>query len=165
MESRKGVIFMSRTRKKYSTSNVFFMISGKRNLSSPSCSTFPTDIGSRWDIFEEHLWKYRDDALYQKTLVEQKRLFKFLIGLNKNLDDVRGRILSKRPIPSLQEAFTEVRREHSHKKVMLGKQDPSSNFEASPFISLERQSSTNNRKQQERVKCDHYHKLGHMKDT
>ena len=57
------------------------------------------------DMFEEHHWKCNNDALFYKKIVEQKRLYKFLIGLNKNLDEVRGRILSKQPFPGLREAF------------------------------------------------------------
>ncbi|RVW29262.1 Retrovirus-related Pol polyprotein from transposon TNT 1-94, partial [Vitis vinifera] len=45
------------------------------------------------------------------TIVEGKRVFKFLLGLNKNLDEIRGRIMGVKPLPSLREAFSEVRRE------------------------------------------------------
>jgi hypothetical protein len=46
-------------------------------------------------------------------IVEQKRTFKFLLGLNKNLDEVRGRIMRTKPFPNLREAFSEVRCEES----------------------------------------------------
>ncbi|RVX18623.1 Retrovirus-related Pol polyprotein from transposon RE1 [Vitis vinifera] len=55
-----------------------------------------------------------------RQIVEQKRLFKFFLGLNRELDDVRGRIMGIKPLPSLREAFSEVRREESRKKVMMG---------------------------------------------
>ncbi|RVW16161.1 Retrovirus-related Pol polyprotein from transposon RE2 [Vitis vinifera] len=45
------------------------------------------------------------------TIVEGKHVFKFLLGLNKNLDEIRGRIMGVKPLPSLREAFSEVRRE------------------------------------------------------
>ena len=32
-------------------------------------------------------------------------MFKFLLGLNKNLDEIRGRIIGVKPLPSLREAF------------------------------------------------------------
>ena len=51
--------------------------------------------------------------------MEKKRLYKFFIGLNKNLDGVRERILGTKPFPSLREAFAEIRREESRMKVML----------------------------------------------
>ena len=80
-------------------------------------------------MFEELHWKCSEDVLYYKKIVEKKHLYKFLIGLNKNLDEVRGRILSKQPLPSLREAFAEVRKEESRKKVMMGVQNTPSNAE------------------------------------
>ncbi|KAA8530837.1 hypothetical protein F0562_005539 [Nyssa sinensis] len=54
------------------------------------------------------------------TIVEGKRVFKFLLGLNKNLDEIRGRIIGVKPLPSLREAFSEVHREESRKNLMMG---------------------------------------------
>lgn len=59
------------------------------------------------------LWKCPEDAEKYKQTVEQKKLFKFLLGLNKELDGVRGQIMGTRPLPSLSEAFSEVRCEES----------------------------------------------------
>ena len=42
------------------------------------------------------------------------------MGLDKSLDEVRGRILGTKPLPSLREAFSKVRREESCKRVMMG---------------------------------------------
>lgn len=44
---------------------------------------------------------------------ETKRVFELLTGLPQELDDVRERILSRRPLYSICEAFTEVRWEKS----------------------------------------------------
>ena len=53
------------------------------------------------DMFESYQWKCpEDDALYRK-IVEQKRVFKFLMGLSKDLDDVRGRMIRTKPLSSL----------------------------------------------------------------
>ncbi|RVX11272.1 Retrovirus-related Pol polyprotein from transposon RE1 [Vitis vinifera] len=71
------------------------------------------------DLFETHSWKCSDDAATYRQIVEQKRLFKFFLGLNRELDDVRGRIMGIKPLPSLREAFSKVRREESRKKVMM----------------------------------------------
>ena len=72
------------------------------------------------DLFETHEWKCPEDRAYFKKIVETKGVFKFLMELDKSLDEVRGRILRTKPLPSLQEAFSEVRREKSRKRVMLG---------------------------------------------
>ena len=56
--------------------------------------------------------------MYRK-LVEQKRTIRFLLGLNKDLDEVRGRIMGIKPLPTIREAFAKVRREESRKKLMI----------------------------------------------
>jgi hypothetical protein len=71
-------------------------------------------------MFEIHNWNCPEDTVLYKRITEQKRTFKFLLGLNKNLDEVRGRIMGTKPLPNLREAFSEVRREESRKKVMMG---------------------------------------------
>ena len=44
------------------------------------------------DMFEEHDWKCPDDGNKYMKIIEKKRLYKFLLGLNKELDGVQGRI-------------------------------------------------------------------------
>ncbi|KAL3523023.1 hypothetical protein ACH5RR_015857 [Cinchona calisaya] len=53
------------------------------------------------DVFEEYHWECPNDARRFKEIVEKKRIFKFLMGLNKNLDEVWGRILGMKPLPSV----------------------------------------------------------------
>lgn len=55
--------------------------------------------------------------------------FVFLARLNHNLDEVRGRILGRKPLPSIREVFSEVRREKARQKVMLTNPKPKSNLE------------------------------------
>ena len=43
------------------------------------------------DLFEEHNWSCPGDEIRYRQIIEQKIIYKFLIGLNKNLDEVRGR--------------------------------------------------------------------------
>lgn len=40
-------------------------------------------------------------------------------GLNRNLDDVRGRVVARDPFPSPEDAFADVRREEMRRKVMF----------------------------------------------
>ena len=47
-------------------------------------------------------------------------MYKFLLGLNKNLDEIRGRLMGVKPLRSLREAFFEVHCEESKKKLMMG---------------------------------------------
>lgn len=72
------------------------------------------------DLFYVPDWKCKDDASFYQKMLDRERLFDFLHGLNRELDEVRGRILGKSPLPSVREAFAEVRREESRKRVMMG---------------------------------------------
>ncbi|RVW24010.1 Retrovirus-related Pol polyprotein from transposon RE2 [Vitis vinifera] len=79
-----------------------------------------TRLWRQLDTFEVHNWNCVTDGFLYKKIVEGKRVFKFLLGLNKNLDEIRGRIMGVKPLPSLREAFSEVRREESRKNLMMG---------------------------------------------
>ncbi|RVW43757.1 Retrovirus-related Pol polyprotein from transposon TNT 1-94 [Vitis vinifera] len=70
-----------------------------------------TRLWRQLDTFEVHNWNCVTDGFLYKKIVERKRVFKFLLGLNKNLDEIRGRIMGVKPLPSLREAFSEVHRE------------------------------------------------------
>ena len=66
-----------------------------------------------------HEWKcLKDEALY-KQIIEKKYVFKFLMGVNKDLDEVYGRILGTKSLPTIQEVILKVRLEESHQKVMM----------------------------------------------
>nr|GMD39400.1 Retrovirus-related Pol polyprotein from transposon RE1 [Ipomoea batatas] len=75
------------------------------------------------DLFETPSWKCPEDAAKYRQIMEQKKLFKFLLGLNEELDDVRGRIMGTKQLPSPMEAFSKIRREESRKKVMMGSKE------------------------------------------
>lgn len=59
----------------------------------------------------------KDSARYMKKMKNDK-VYMFLAGLNKNLDEIRGRILGRKPLPSLREVFSKVRREEGWRKVI-----------------------------------------------
>lgn len=46
-----------------------------------------------------------------RSVVEKKQILKFLLGINHSLDEVRGRLLGTKPLPSLRAMFSEVRHE------------------------------------------------------
>ncbi|GMP80639.1 hypothetical protein CsSME_00035660 [Camellia sinensis var. sinensis] len=63
-----------------------------------------TRLWRQLDTFEVHNWQCVADGLLYKKIVEGKRVFKFLLGLNTNLDEIRGRIMGVKPLPSLRES-------------------------------------------------------------
>ncbi|KAL8101714.1 hypothetical protein AgCh_033561 [Apium graveolens] len=60
------------------------------------------------DMFECIEWDCTKDSLKFQNIIEKERIFTFLAGLNRNLDEVRGRILSMKPLPSIHEVCSEV---------------------------------------------------------
>lgn len=79
-----------------------------------------TRLWQKIDLYDNHKWTCSTDGVLYKKIVETKRVFKLLSGLNKDLDEVRGRVLSIKPLPSLREAFSAIRHEKSRRKVMMG---------------------------------------------
>ena len=120
----------------------------------------------------------RDSVRFKKKM-ENERVFEFLAGLNCELDNVRSRVLSRRPLPSIREVFSEVRREESRRRVMLdhsvgpegsalltygphGPHGPYAIAGRGPSVAG---SSGPSPRQSKRTYCEHCKKLGHTKDT
>lgn len=137
-----------------------------------SVTIYFTTLQRYWqqvDLYEAHEWKCPEDSLYFKKFFEKKRIFKFLMGLDQSLDEVRGRILSTKPLPSLREVFSEVRREESRKQVMMGKLEPSPHYDNSAFVASDSTAlasrSSDFRPRRGRPWCEHCKKPGHYKET
>ncbi|KAF7812603.1 uncharacterized protein G2W53_033579 [Senna tora] len=116
------------------------------------------------DLLESYNWSCLTNAQYFKKLVEEKRLYKFLLGLNETFEDVRGRILGRNPLPSPKEAFSKVQREESRKKINNTNTshtplEHSALTTRGPVQQLQRQGIPTTKY------CDHCHKKGHTKDT
>lgn len=68
------------------------------------------------DLYEIHEWEFPKDGTMYKQIVEKKPIFKFLMRLNKDLDEVWGIVLGTKPLPSIHEAVSEVRQEECRKR-------------------------------------------------
>jgi len=77
------------------------------------------ELWHEMDMFYTLSWEAPADSTQYNKMIEKDRIFDFLHGLNPDLDEVRGRILGTKPLLSLKEVFSEVRREESRQKVML----------------------------------------------
>ncbi|XP_056174835.1 uncharacterized protein LOC130140180 [Syzygium oleosum] len=95
---------------------------------------------------------------------ENDRVYMFLAGLNRSLDEVRGRILGRKPLPSIREVFSEVRREESRRRIMLHDSETSvsSISENSALVSRGPDSEEDRRK---KPWCEHCKKPWHTKET
>ncbi|RVW12513.1 hypothetical protein CK203_082418 [Vitis vinifera] len=91
------------------------------------------------DLFETHSWKCSDDAATYRKIVEQKRLFKFFLGLNRELDD-------KESDDGIQRATCPT-------------------LDASALAARSFNSSGGDRQKRDRPWCDYCKKPGHYKET
>lgn len=115
------------------------------------------------DVLEEYTWSCSSDATNYKQIVERKRIYKFLFGLNNVFEDVRGRTMSTRPLSSLREVFSLVRREESRKKLISGSSNSNTTIESSALVvrGPQTQGADSNQKKQGKPWCDHCQKSDH----
>ncbi|RVX15883.1 Retrovirus-related Pol polyprotein from transposon TNT 1-94 [Vitis vinifera] len=124
-----------------------------------------TRLWRQLDTFKVHNWNCVTDGFLYKKIVEGKRVFKFLLGLNKNLDEIRGRIMGVKPLPSLREAFSEVRREESRKNLMMGSHQQLNMAENSALKTQFAPFDNRQKIKGGRPWCDHCRKPGHSRET
>ena len=122
------------------------------------------------DMFNDYEWKSTDDANHYKHTMEAHRIYKFLVGLNVEFDEVRGRIIGRVPHPKISEVFAEVRREESRQHIMLGKKSNSGTVESSALSVAEGSANKTTSFQRgpgERpwVWCDYCNKPRHTRET
>lgn len=114
------------------------------------------------DMNTEEEWKCSEDAIRFHKRVEKECLFEILAGPTIELDDVRGRILSLDPLPSVREAFATVRREDSRRRIMLkDNSTPCSNSSEASALAAR----SGDQKNKGKIVCAHCKKTGHTKDT
>lgn len=73
-------------------------------------------------MFYDEEWDYPNDNVRYMKQMENDRANVFLAGLNKDSKEVKGQILSKKPLPSVGKVFFEVRREEARRNVMLNRE-------------------------------------------
>ncbi|KAL5821546.1 hypothetical protein ACOSQ3_023428 [Xanthoceras sorbifolium] len=145
---------------------------GETKQGTESVTKYFSGLKRLWqdlDMFFDHKWKDAADGVYFHKVLENSRVFKFLAGLNVDFDEVRGRIIGRQPLPSLNEVFAEVRREESRRGVMLGNKNSSSTpVETSALVSQDisaYKGYTRKPDDKPKVWCDHCNKPRHTRDT
>ncbi|XP_020577062.1 uncharacterized protein LOC110022451 [Phalaenopsis equestris] len=121
------------------------------------------DNTSKLFVVETIIHDFRQDSVIFRQIIEQKRTFKFLLGLKSEFDQTRSRILNSKPLPTIREAFSDIRREESRQKVMLGTSLSTAGLDGSALTT--HIPSTDNRQRQGRPWCDHCRRSGHTRDT
>lgn len=78
-------------------------------MSVTECYNRLIDLWQEMDLFYTIPWKCAEYGVLYNKVREKDRIFDFLQGLKKDLDEVPGHILEVKPLPSLCEVFSEVR--------------------------------------------------------
>ena len=119
-----------------------------------------TKLRQELDLFNPKDWHDPKDATIYRNFLTRERTYDFLASLDRSLNAIRGRILSVKPLPLIDEIFAKVCREESCKHVMLG--PLSLSLEASALAA--KQSDSLN-KQRNSQFCEHCQKPYHTKAT
>ncbi|KAA0059996.1 putative tRNA pseudouridine synthase [Cucumis melo var. makuwa] len=114
------------------------------------------------DFCRETGWDTPNDSTQYAKLEEADRVYDFLAGLNPKFDNVCGRILGQRPLPSLMEVCFEVRLEEDRTNAMGVLTTPTIDSAAFSARSSNHDSDKNNGKSI--PVCEHCKKQWHTKD-
>ncbi|XP_052197933.1 uncharacterized protein LOC127804888 [Diospyros lotus] len=125
-----------------------------------------SELWHEMDLNYDINWEFIEDGVKYAKMVEKERVFDFLQGLNSDLDEVRGQLLGIKPFPSIKEAFAEVRREESRKKVMMHTATKVNN-QGGSALAVSKQKTTAPRGDHTRDKswCDHCKRPNHTKEN
>ncbi|GAV82860.1 UBN2_3 domain-containing protein, partial [Cephalotus follicularis] len=79
---------------------------------SMDITEYYNELQMLWQELDLHYqadWEGLEGNQKFKKHLEKERLYEFLAGLNRELDEVRGIILGYRPLTSIDDAFAEIR--------------------------------------------------------
>ena len=126
-----------------------------------------TKLWKEMDMLNDCKWHCVEDSMTYRKLTDKDRVYEFLAGLNKDLDEVRGRLLGIQPLPAIGEIFSKVRREKSRKRVMLGDSKPLPTTENSALAARGSDTWKDTRVSRKggNLWCDHCKKPHHTRDT
>ena len=112
----------------------------------------------------DDVWENANDLAQSKKREEHYKAYMFLARVNRNLDEVKGRILGQKPLPSIREVFSEVRQEECKKRVMFGDTETSSKPEIENSALVSRGSDLEGERRKHSW-YDHCKKPWHTRET
>ena len=106
------------------SSQIFELRNKAQNLTQAEIDvmTYFNALTKLWEevgLFNNGHWLCSECIENHQKMVNKERIDDFLSGRNKDLDEVRGRLLGSKPLPSIDEIFVEAQREKTRKHVML----------------------------------------------
>ena len=127
---------------------------------------FYNELVTLWqelDLCYKDDWDCPNDSIRHQKREENDRVYVFLVVLNQELDEVRGRILGRKPLPSIREVFSEVRREEMRRKVMIGK--PESEAGSSALVTRGTEAEGDRKNSKAKSWCDFCKRPWHTRET
>ncbi|CAL5398026.1 unnamed protein product [Camellia sinensis] len=112
-------------------------------------------IWQELDAIDECIMECANDILTYTTKVNSQHVYIFLAGLDSQLDGVRGRILSTKPLPNLHTVYATVCVEANRQGAMFGDKI------GEGVVMVTRTTSTSKKD----LKCTHCNGTGHIIET
>ncbi|CAL1401431.1 unnamed protein product [Linum trigynum] len=128
-------------------------------------------LGHHWlhlDMYEAIDWETPGDQEKFKQYIEKKRTLYFLLGLNQDLDEIKGRMMGLKPFPGIETVFAEILREESRRQLMLNPK-PSQGESSALAVRNSQKNKPQDHPSQKRdddeseLYCDNCHKHGHVR--
>ncbi|CAN0870173.1 Retrovirus-related Pol polyprotein from transposon TNT 1-94 [Linum grandiflorum] len=128
-------------------------------------------LGHHWlhlDMYEAIDWETPGDQEKFKQYIEKKRTLYFLLGLNQDLDEIKGRMMGMKPFPSIEAVFAEILREESRRLLMLPPKPSQAESSALAVRNPQKYKQQDISKQTYNGEepgpyCDNCHRHGHVK--
>lgn len=130
-------------------------------------TTYYNELMALWQELDQcydYNWRCTEDSVQFTKTQENDRVFIFLAGLNKELDEVRGRILGNNPLPTIRETFSEIRRVEARQRVMMGKSNSATDGSALVTNNFNKDSKKYVKKDG-KPWCDHCERYYHTRET
>lgn len=132
---------------------------------SRDVTSYYNEMVSLWqelDQCHDDVWENVNDCTRQKKREENDRVYMFLAGVNRDLDEVKGRVLGRWPLPSIREVFSKVRIEENRRKIMHSNGESGDTEKDTSALFVKGNGGEENRK---KPWCDYCKKLWHTRET
>lgn len=119
-------------------------------------------LWQKLDQCHDDVWENAKDCTRQKKREENDRVYMFLAGVNRDLDEVKGKVLGRQPLPSIREVFSKVRIEENRRKIMHNNGESGDTKKDTSTLFVKGNGGEENRK---KPWCDHCKKLWHTRQA
>jgi len=130
-------------------------------------TTYNNELMALWQELDQcydYNWRCTEDSVLFIKMHENECDIIFLVGLNKELDEVRGRILRNNPLPTIRETISDIRRDEARQRVMMGKSNSATDGSTHVTNNFNKDNKKYGKKDG-KLWCDHYELYYHTRET